>query len=688
MASTALFHDIQSTVALVKTLTNAQLKDILRNEGLAVSGVKASLQIRIIDHIDRLREGGNIDKYDSMKKFIYHTAHRSMPAPIIPQPSSNQQYQQPSASQSLPTQHRSSPMSMTVPSHVITPVREHTRDSVELKVVFTPRVASKLLADPNLRVMVFCAADTGLNQYTKSDIAFPHQVELKANLDEVKANLRGLKNKPGTTRPADITNYMRRKAGYQNTVVLTFALTQKRFFVLVNLVQRHPVEELVTELKRRKTISKEQVLREMRSKADDTEIVATSSVMSLKCPLSHTRIAVPCRSVICTHNQCFDASSFLQLQEQAPQWLCPVCSKATSFESLQIDQYVDDILQTTPLDVEQVIIEPDGKWSNPSFEGMKKAGQSTPTTNDDDDLIEIQEPGMVPIKQESLPAVNLTLQQTPHQSREHSTVSSTVPYVNKRPVAQVIDLTGSDNDDGVDDDLPVRPTKRPALGEIGRSLLHQDYHDSYSPGLIAGRNLTLSSPPSPGMSVESSDLLTNHAPESHPRLLGASCLDLLLIELVPMAERLTKELTTDDNALDDEEAREAMFFRLESLGYRVGQGLAERFARDRPRFVDNLDVIKFLCKDIWTVLFKKQVDNLKTNHRGVYVLTDNAFRPFSRMSTSVRSESVSMAQAYLWFPCGVIRGALSILGISTIVQAETAELPGATFQIKTVNQKS
>lgn len=39
------------------------------------------------------------------------------------------------------------------------------------------------------------------------------------------------------------------------------------------------------------------------------------------------------------------------------------------------------------------------------------------------------------------------------------------------------------------------------------------------------------------------------------------------------------------------------------------------FARDRPRFTDNLDVIKFLCKDLWTVLFKKQVDNLKTNHR-------------------------------------------------------------------------
>ncbi|KAK1149956.1 E3 SUMO-protein ligase pli1 [Aspergillus melleus] len=49
MASYPQPPELLSMVALVKTLTNAQLKDILRNEGLAVSGVKASLQLRIIE---------------------------------------------------------------------------------------------------------------------------------------------------------------------------------------------------------------------------------------------------------------------------------------------------------------------------------------------------------------------------------------------------------------------------------------------------------------------------------------------------------------------------------------------------------------------------------------------------------------------------------------------------------------
>ncbi|KAL2160524.1 hypothetical protein VTH06DRAFT_1212 [Thermothelomyces fergusii] len=132
------------------------------------------------------------------------------------------------------------------------------------------------------------------------------------------------------------------------------------------------------------------------------------------------------------------------------------------------------------------------------------------------------------------------------------------------------------------------------------------------------------------------------------------------------------------------------------LKYQVGDvktlesasgGLVERFSRDRPRFNDTLDVIKFLCKDLWTIVFRKQVDNLKTNHRGVYVLTDNSFRPFSRMSAEVGSQAVIRAQPFLWFPCGIVRGALAALGITATVQAETTELPGAVFQIKTISAK-
>ncbi|KIW75754.1 hypothetical protein Z517_10497 [Fonsecaea pedrosoi CBS 271.37] len=143
---------------------------------------------------------------------------------------------------------------------------------------------------------------------------------------------------------------------------------------------------------------------------------------------------------------------------------------------------------------------------------------------------------------------------------------------------------------------------------------------------------------------------------------------------------------------------DSIYVRLERLGFRVGEGLSERISRDRPRFnqaglnganVGNvndhhLDVIKFLCKDIWGVVWRKQVDNLKTNHRGVFVLTDNKFRPLTRMSMANHAEALQRAKPHLFFPCGIIRGVLSSLGIKATVQAETIELPGAVFQITTV----
>lgn len=124
---------------------------------------------------------------------------------------------------------------------------------------------------------------------------------------------------------------------------------------------------------------------------------------------------------------------------------------------------------------------------------------------------------------------------------------------------------------------------------------------------------------------------------------NTSCLDLLLIELVPLAYRLANELDSSDrerdgpagyasipnesgtatevkrrtvdttagsttgtagttggstngtgtgalrkgpgglSSMDEDEERDAVFWRLESLGYRVGQGLVERYVHGTSR---------------------------------------------------------------------------------------------------------
>ncbi|RMZ15168.1 hypothetical protein D0860_01785 [Hortaea werneckii] len=188
-----------------------------------------------------------------------------------------------------------------------------------------------------------------------------------------------------------------------------------------------------------------------------------------------------------------------------------------------------------------------------------------------------------------------------------------------------------------------------------------------------------------------------------------------------------------------ESTREGALWRLDGMGYRVGQGLVERyvvpdvyfrvkssarqkqmhvgtenecvamhpaiecetgFSVNKPRPTNPLEAIKFICKDLWILVFRKQIDNLKTNHRGIFVLTDTRFQAIGRMSVDRRAgpkaveDAMERAQTltirlpqYLYFPCGIIRGALMGLGVEATVEASAAELPIATFHIKTKGAK-
>ncbi|XP_012589244.1 PREDICTED: trafficking protein particle complex subunit 6A isoform X3 [Condylura cristata] len=54
---------------------------------------------------------------------------------------------------------------------------------------------------------------------------------------------------------------------------------------------------------------------------------------------------------------------------------------------------------------------------------------------------------------------------------------------------------------------------------------------------------------------------------------------------------------------------------LEGVGFRVGQALGERLPQEMLTFKEELDILKFLCKDLWVAMFQKQMDSLRTNHQ-------------------------------------------------------------------------
>ncbi|KAK6073630.1 MIZ/SP-RING zinc finger [Seiridium cupressi] len=321
---------------------------------------------------------------------------------------------------------------------------------------------TRCVLDKTLRIMVFCAGDDRGSQ----DISFPHQSELKVNGGEIKANLRGLKGKAGSTRPVDITDSLRLdKSSYTNNIEFTYALTTKvkknqnsqlpqKFYFAIFVCELIPVNELVARIKGKK-IPKASVLKELTKAANDPDVVATSQVLSLKCPLTYGRLKNPCRSTMCSHIQCFDVTSYLYLQEQGPQWVCPICNHSATFENLAIDEYVKDILDRTHEDTDQVTIEPDGKWRTeaPAEPEPKRArvsaahSMSSIKVDDDDDIVALDD--FSPPSRRTTQTPNRSTLGTPAANGSSSTPSGT-----RKRTAEVIDLTLSSDDE---DDAPIRP---------------------------------------------------------------------------------------------------------------------------------------------------------------------------------------------------------------------------------------
>ena len=120
--------------------------------------------------------------------------------------------------------------------------------------------------------------------------------------------------------------------------------------------------------------------------------------------------------------------------------------------------------------------------------------------------------------------------------------------------------------------------------------------------------------------------------------------------------------------------------KLERIGFATGYRIVERLTREWPRFKDELDTMKFICKDFWLAVHRKQIDNLRTNHQGVYVLLDNRFRFLSHMSAG--KQYLECSPQYLAYMCGMMRGALSNLGLNCVVTAEVTHMPACKFHIQ------
>jgi hypothetical protein len=96
------------------------------------------------------------------------------------------------------------------------------------------------------------------------------------------------------------------------------AVVQQSCVAIVRLVRRLSPAELLGRLRAMPTppleAARAQLLAKCFPEHDDDELMQTAVNLTLRCPLSLTRISTPVRSLECCHSECFDLDSHLRLQ--------------------------------------------------------------------------------------------------------------------------------------------------------------------------------------------------------------------------------------------------------------------------------------------------------------------------------------------------------------------------------------
>ncbi|KAF9211724.1 SUMO ligase siz1 [Podila verticillata] len=308
--------------------------------------------------------------------------------------------------------------------------------STPLHFTMQPMVATQMKRDPDFQLMVFCGWADSSPQHPVL-MEFPSVCEIKVNGRVLEANLRGMKNKPGTVSPANITRLCRLENADYNKVEFIYANSTKRYYASTHVVKKISVQSIVAEIEHGKFLSKEKMLQMIEDRNKDDDIMATSSTLSLKCPLGFQRINIPCRSSYCHHLQCFDGITFFELNEQTPTWTCPVCSRVMhSWEEIVVDGYFKDILNSTPKSLESVTVQADGAWEIPASIADQTEVDNSP-------------------KKKAVDPASVFLLDDDSEDEDETPQAPPTPVRPTKPVVEVIDLISDSEDE--DDSEPALP---------------------------------------------------------------------------------------------------------------------------------------------------------------------------------------------------------------------------------------
>lgn len=254
-----------------------------------------------------------------------------------------------------------------------------------------------LMNNPLIRFYLLCGVQGNTSpSSTHVPLQFPNPLEIHVNGHMLKENVKGIKGKPGTSKPGDITSLLK-KSPEMNKIQMVYTTTNDTYLLYLYIVEVISCEVLINSIVSKPHIHMNSTISQICKNAadEDDDLVVSNSVVTLKDPLSYTRMTYPAQSIYCSHVECFDALIFLESQKQLPTWSCPHCHKTISIDDLAISDYLLDIISKVPQDVDHVIINQDGTWETEE-ENKDQEKQTTGNTSSITTKKEVEETMNVP----------------------------------------------------------------------------------------------------------------------------------------------------------------------------------------------------------------------------------------------------------------------------------------------------
>jgi|EP00769_Ergobibamus_cyprinoides_P003001 hypothetical protein len=130
---------------------------------------------------------------------------------------------------------------------------------------------------------------------------------------------------------------------------------------------------------------------------------------------------------------------------------------------------------------------------------------------------------------------------------------------------------------------------------------------------------------------------------------------------------------------------------IEDVGATIACRMIERLTLGQTRLPTHLDAVKFICRDLWTAMFGRQVTELKTDRFSGYLVLDQDLPWLNNLSGAAAEcqEANKYAARVLRLTGAMITAGLAQLGFSAVVTWQRPAMRAAPGKVVfTLNVRS